>query len=98
MSESEAQREYGESVHCHRTQFQTLLYDFAEADESTRITMKLVMRGEERHILGIHMIGEHAAEIVQSLGVAVRQGITKQDLDETIGIHPTIGEEFLTMY
>ncbi len=43
------------------------------------------------------MVGEHAADNIQSLAVASRKGITKQDLDETIGIHPTTAEEFLLM-
>ena len=43
------------------------------------------------------MVGEHAADIIQSLGVAIRKGITKEDLDETIAIHPTTGEEFLSL-
>ncbi|WP_036487842.1 glutathione-disulfide reductase [Myxosarcina sp. GI1] len=97
MSENEARQKYGDRIRCHQTQFQTMLYSFAKSDESTQITMKLVIDEDEK-ILGIHMVGEHAADIIQSLAVAVRQGISKHDLDETIGIHPTIGEEFLTMY
>jgi glutathione reductase (NADPH) len=43
------------------------------------------------------MLGENAAEIIQTLAVAIRQGITRQDLNETIGIHPTIAENFLSL-
>ena len=43
------------------------------------------------------MLGEHAADIIQCLGVAIRKGITKQDLDKAIAIHPTTAEEFLTL-
>lgn len=59
--------------------------------------IKLVVDGDSQRVLGAHMVGEHAADIIQSLAVAIRKGITKQDLDETIGIHPTTGEEFLTL-
>ncbi len=43
------------------------------------------------------MVGEHAADLIQSLAVAIKKGITKQDIEETIGIHPTTGEEFLML-
>jgi len=47
-----------------------------------------VVEGESQKVLG-HMVGEHAAEIIQSLGVAIRKRVTKQDIKDTIGIHPT---------
>ncbi len=59
--------------------------------------MKLVLNSDSGEVLGAHMVGEHAADIIQSLGVAIRKGITKEDFDETIGIHPTTGEEFLSL-
>ncbi|MBE9107357.1 glutathione-disulfide reductase, partial [Nostoc cf. edaphicum LEGE 07299] len=59
--------------------------------------MKLVLNADSGQVLGAHMVGEHAADIIQSLGVAIRKGITKEDLDKTIGIHPTTGEEFLSL-
>jgi glutathione reductase (NADPH) len=59
--------------------------------------MKLVVDANSDRVLGAHMVGEHAADIIQSLAVAIRNRATKQDLDATIGIHPTTGEEFLTL-
>jgi glutathione reductase (NADPH) len=59
--------------------------------------MKLVVDQRSQRILGAHMLGEEAAEIMQGLGIAVRMGATKQDFDRTIGIHPTSAEEFVTM-
>ena len=59
--------------------------------------MKLVVDDNSQQVLGAHMLGENAAEIIQTLGVAIRQGITKQDLNETIGIHPTTAEDFLSL-
>ena len=60
-------------------------------------TMKLVVDQATQKILGVHMLGEDAPEIVQGLAIAVVMGATKQDFDRTIGIHPTAAEEFVTM-
>jgi glutathione reductase (NADPH) len=62
-----------------------------------RALMKLVVDQRSQRVLGAHMLGEEAAEIMQGIGIAVRMGATKQDFDRTIGIHPTAAEEFVTM-
>jgi glutathione reductase (NADPH) len=62
-----------------------------------RALMKLVVDQRSQRVLGAHMLGEEAAEIMQGIGIAVRMGATKQDFDRTIGIHPTSAEEFVTM-
>ncbi len=62
-----------------------------------RTLMKLVVDQRSQRVLGAHMLGEDAAEIMQGVGIAVRMGATKQDFDRTIGIHPTAAEEFVTM-
>jgi len=93
MTESKAREQFGNSVQCHHTEFQPLFYRLTKQDEQTM--MKLVVDGDSDRVLGAHMVGEHAADIIQSLAVAIRNGATKQDLDDTIGIHPTTGEEFL---
>ncbi|MBW4687628.1 MAG: glutathione-disulfide reductase [Komarekiella atlantica HA4396-MV6] len=95
MTEAKAREKFGESVKCYCTQFQPLLSQMTKQDEQT--TIKLVVDGNSGQVLGAHMVGEHAADIIQSLGVAIRKGITKEDIDETIGIHPTAGEEFLSL-
>jgi glutathione reductase (NADPH) len=64
---------------------------------SRRVLMKLVVDQRSQRVLGAHMLGEDAAEVMQGLGIAVRMGATKQDFDRTIGIHPTAAEEFVTM-
>ena len=94
MSEAKAREKFGKSINCYRAKFQPLFYQLTDEDEQA--TIKLVVEGDSQKVLGVHMVGEHAAEIIQSLTVAIRKGITKQDLDDTIGIHPTTGEEFLT--
>jgi glutathione reductase (NADPH) len=60
-------------------------------------TMKLVVDQATQKIVGVHMLGEDAPEIVQGLAIAVVMGATKQDFDRTIGIHPTAAEEFVTL-
>lgn len=95
MGENEARSEFGDSVKCYCDQFQPLMYQLASTDEQAII--KVVVEGEGERVIGIHMLGEHAADIVQSLGVAFRKGMTKQDLDDAIAIHPTTAEEFLTL-
>ncbi|MBV8886480.1 MAG: glutathione-disulfide reductase [Chroococcidiopsidaceae cyanobacterium CP_BM_RX_35] len=96
MTEAQAREKLGASqVQCHHTEFKPLLYRLTEQSEPA--LMKLVVDGNSDRVLGAHMVGEHAADIIQSLAVAICNGATKQDLDATIGIHPTTGEEFLLM-
>jgi glutathione reductase (NADPH) len=63
----------------------------------SRTYMKLVVDGLSDRVLGIHMIGTDAPEIVQSLAVALSIGATKRDFDRTIAVHPTAAEEFVLM-
>ncbi|MES1021922.1 glutathione-disulfide reductase [Gloeocapsa sp. BRSZ] len=95
MTEDEAREQYGDAVQCYQTAFEPLFYSMIERKEQAM--MKLVIDSHTQRVLGAHMVGEHAADIIQSLAVAIRKGITKEDLDATIGIHPTTGEEFLTL-
>jgi glutathione reductase (NADPH) len=94
MTEAKARSKYGDSVKCYRTQFQALSSQLAE-NHYQQPTIKLVVEGKSERVVGAHMVGDNAADIIESLGVAIRKGITKQDLDETIGIHPTTVEEIL---
>jgi len=96
LTEAEAREKYGNAVHSLSHRFQPLLYSLVTEEESTSVMIKLVM-GENEKVLGLHIVGKNAADIIQSLAVAIRQGITKSDLQETIAIHPTIGEELLTL-
>jgi glutathione reductase (NADPH) len=59
--------------------------------------MKLVVDAASGRVLGAHMIGPEAAEIIQGIAIAVKLGATKAQFDATIGIHPTVAEEFVTM-
>ena len=59
--------------------------------------MKLIVEKESRKVLGAHMLGPDAPEIIQGIGIALKAGATKEDFDATVGIHPTAAEEFVTM-
>jgi glutathione reductase (NADPH) len=79
----------------YETQFKPMLTAFAGRDN--RSYMKLVTDSDTRKVIGIHMIGPDAPEIIQSLAVAMRAGVTKQEFDRTIAVHPTAAEEFVLM-
>ncbi|MGD1918264.1 MAG: glutathione-disulfide reductase [Pleurocapsa sp.] len=96
LSESTAKDKYDDvKIYCDRTT--PMLYSLADEAEQEQVTIKFVVAGEQEKIVGIHMVGEHAADMIQCLGVAFGKGITKQELDDSFGIHPTIGEEFMCM-
>jgi glutathione reductase (NADPH) len=63
----------------------------------SRALVKLVVDRATQRVLGCHVVAPHAAEIVQGLAAAMTAGVTKQQLDATVGIHPTVGEELLTL-
>jgi glutathione reductase (NADPH) len=62
-----------------------------------RTLMKLIVQKSTDKVLGAHMVGDHAAEIIQGVAIAVKMGATKADFDATVAIHPSSAEEFVTM-
>ena len=60
--------------------------------------IKLVVDGASDRVLGVHMVGMDAAEIIQTLGIAIKAGVTKAEMDATMAVHPTTGEELVLMY
>ena len=96
LSEPEAIRLHGkENIKIYQTRFNPL-FD-ALSDEKTPTSMKLVTLGKEEKIIGLHVIGYGADEMLQGFGVAVKMGACKKDFDNTVAIHPTSAEEFVTM-
>ncbi|MCD8488919.1 MAG: glutathione-disulfide reductase [Desertifilum sp.] len=95
LSEDDARQRYGDRVCCYCTQFRPLYYSLTDSDE--KMLLKVVVNSETDAVLGIHAVGEHAAEMLQGFAVALAKGITKADLDRTIGIHPSAAEEFFTL-
>ncbi len=89
-------REQGFDVAIYRTRFRPLLHTLT--GEPTRTMMKLVVDRRSDRVLGAHMVGDDAAEIIQGLAIAMTAGATKAQFDDTVGLHPTAAEEFVTMY
>ena len=78
-----------------RSEFRPLKHTLSGSSERT--LMKLVVDATTDRVLGVHMVGADAGEIVQGFAVALKAGATKAVFDATIGIHPTAAEEFVTM-
>jgi glutathione reductase (NADPH) len=94
LTEEEA-REAGYRLRIYRSEFRPMKYTLSGRDE--RCLMKLVVDDETDKVLGAHMVGPDAGEIIQGLAVAIKAGATKAQFDSTMGIHPTSAEEFVTM-
>jgi glutathione reductase (NADPH) len=96
LSEKAARERYGAAeVRVFRSRFVPLYHALTSAKPNTE--MKLVTAGPEQRIVGLHVAGEGADEMLQGFAVAVRMGATKRDFDDTVAVHPTSAEEFVTM-
>jgi len=93
LTEREARQRYGK-IDVYRTAFRPLKHTLTGRDEMTM--MKLVVDRATDRVLGCHMVGPEAGEIIQGLAIAISCGATKGQFDSTIGIHPTAAEEFVT--
>ena len=85
----------GHQVTIFESTFRPLRHTVSGSEERTM--MKLVVNADSDRVLGAHMVGAHAGEICQGLGIALKMGATKAAFDRTVGIHPTAAEEFVTM-
>ena len=95
LTEAKAREQHGDDVHVYRSGFRPMLN--ALADVPQRSLFKLVCVGEERRVVGIHLLGDAADEILQGFAVALKRGITLADLHDTVAIHPTSAEEVVLM-
>ena len=95
LTEEEARSQFGSAVKIYQTQFRPMYHAFTTRQPQT--AMKLVCIGPEEKIVGCHLIGEGADEMLQGFAVAIRMGATKRDFDDTVAIHPTGAEELVTM-
>ncbi|WP_249975659.1 glutathione-disulfide reductase [Vreelandella olivaria] len=91
----EAAREKFASIRIYRTDFKPMKHTLSGSTE--RMLMKLIVDDATDVVVGAHMVGEEAGELIQGIAIAVRAGLTKNDFDRTVGIHPTVAEEFVTM-
>ncbi|MCC6210120.1 MAG: glutathione-disulfide reductase [Burkholderiales bacterium] len=94
LSEEKARERHGK-VDIYKTAFRSLKHSMGGSEE--KIFMKLVVDAASQKVVGAHMLGPDAGEIIQGIAIAVKLGATKAQFDATIGIHPTAAEEFVTM-
>jgi glutathione reductase (NADPH) len=90
-----AARNAGKSFDIYRTRFRPMKATLSGRD--TAMLMKLVVERKTEKVLGVHIVGEGAAEMVQLAAIAVKMGATKQDFDNTVALHPTAAEELVTL-
>lgn len=95
MTEAEARVKFGDDVKVYASRFTPMLYALGDHKEPS--AMKLVTVGADENIVGCHIVGDGADEMMQGFAVAVRMGATKKDFDDTVAIHPTSAEELVTM-
>ena len=95
LTEEQARQQYGDDVDLYCARFRPMKNALSGRDE--RIFMKLVVDGKTDRVLGCHMLGPDAPEIIQGLAIAVKCGASKRMFDQTVGIHPSAAEEFVTM-
>jgi glutathione reductase (NADPH) len=94
-TEAEARAQYGDAVKVYVADFTPMYH--ALTTRKTHTDMKLVCVGPEQRIVGCHILGQGADEMLQGFAVAIRMGATKADFDDTVAIHPTSAEELVTM-
>ncbi len=96
LTEEEARAQYGDdAIKVYRSKFRPMYYVLPGKEEKT--LMKLVVQIETDRVLGAHMVGDYAGEIIQGVAIALKMGATKAQFDSTVGIHPSSAEEFVTM-
>lgn len=95
LTESQARSRFGDEVDIYAADFKPMKHTLTGREERT--LMKLVVTRSDDRVVGAHMVGPEAGEIIQGLAVAMTAGATKSHFDRTIGIHPTAAEEFVTM-
>ena len=94
LSEQDARARFG-AIRVYATRFRPMHHALARSE--ARVFLKLIVRDDDDRVVGAHMMGDHAAEIMQGIAVAISAGATKAIFDTTVGIHPSLAEEFVTM-
>ena len=95
LTEAAARELHGAAVRTYGAGFVPMYHALTEAKH--RVELKLVCVGPEERIVGLHVIGQGADEMLQGFAVAVKMGATKRDFDDTVAIHPTVAEELVTL-
>ena len=104
MTEAQARLAHGDAVRVHRAGFRPMLHALADSPQRSLFKLVCVLDGgsgdedaRNQRVVGIHLLGEGADEILQGFAVALKRGITLSDLHETVAIHPTSAEEVVLM-
>src|SRR3954471_13607744 len=95
LTEEQARQQYGDDVDIYAARFRPMKNTLSGRDERT--LMKMVVDSRTDRVLGCHMLGPDAPEIIQGLAIAIKAGATKRIFDQTVGLHPSAAEEFVTM-
>jgi glutathione reductase (NADPH) len=94
LTEAQARARHG-ALDIYRASFRPMKHTLSGRDEKTM--MKLIVERAGQKVVGAHMVGLDAPEIIQGIAIAIKAGATKAEFDATVGIHPTAAEEFVTM-
>jgi glutathione reductase (NADPH) len=94
LTEAEARHRHGK-VDIYKSQFRPMKHTIS--GDPGRVLMKLIVRAEDDVVLGCHIVGDDAAEMVQTLAIAIKMGATKAQFDATCALHPSAAEELVTM-
>jgi glutathione reductase (NADPH) len=94
LTEQQAKEQYS-NIKVYESDFRPMFETLGQGEG--RVYIKLLVDTATDRVVGCHMVGEHAAEIIQGIAIAIKAGATKTDFDQTMGIHPTVAEEFVTL-
>jgi glutathione reductase (NADPH) len=94
LTEQQAKEQYS-NIKVYESDFRPMFETLGQGEG--RVYIKLIVDTATDRVVGCHMVGEHAAEIIQGIAIAIKAGATKTDFDQTMGIHPTVAEEFVTL-
>ncbi|KAG4029262.1 hypothetical protein MFRU_016g00200 [Monilinia fructicola] len=98
LTEPEAIERYGkENIKTYNTSFTAMYYSMMEPEDKGPTKYKLVVKGPEEKVVGLHILGLGSGEMLQGFGVAIKMGATKKDFDSCVAIHPTSAEELVTL-
>ena len=95
VSEGEARRRHGDDVTVYTTSFRPMKNVLS--GDPQRCFMKLITKGKEETVIGVHLVGDESGEMIQMVGIAIKAKLTKADFDRTCAVHPTIAEEIVTL-
>ncbi|KII89295.1 hypothetical protein PLICRDRAFT_175503 [Plicaturopsis crispa FD-325 SS-3] len=98
LTEAQAREKYGDgAIKVYKSSFRAMYFAMVEEHEKEPSMFKLIVAGPEERVVGLHIIGMGSDEILQGFGVAIKMGATKEDFDNCVAIHPTSGEELVTL-